>query len=146
MERAGQLFRRESYVFEKIKRLFQPVRDHKISPRVELGYEELKYRRLLHMLIEVALQHHKLVMVSQKGIGKGIHAEIASKWMETAPRRSISSSACRPSFEFELVARTASARMKGRVAKLQGSFHGIEHTVLRSEPSDKYAPDTERFQ
>ena len=61
----SQLFRRKPQALKKIERLFQPSRNHEISPQGKLANKKLEHRGFFHALLDVALQHHKLIMIRQ---------------------------------------------------------------------------------
>src|SRR5690242_21524690 len=98
-------------VLKEFQRLFQTRRHQEIPGRRKLAKKQLEYRRFLHSLLKVALQHGQLVMVGQQRAGEWVHSgTMVSKSMSFAPRWAISSKAAL--LASASIPRTASWRTK----------------------------------
>ena len=111
----------ETQVLEELKRLFEAGGDEKGAVRRQPPHEEFEHRDVVHVLLEICLQHGELVQVGEQRAFERIDHVVGAGWRYAAswasvhgraPRRRISASALRPSSGLTLTARTASVSRK----------------------------------
>ena len=93
----------ETQVLQIIQNLLQAGGEQEIAVFGQSAHEKLEHRGVVHVFVEVRLQHRQLVQVGQQGAVSGVLQNQFST--ATAPAAIISAMAFAPSSGFTLTAR-----------------------------------------